>query len=174
MSRLCLVYIESIDSNQQKKISDSLVKIALNEKIGIVFNQIQFLDLIKTQHILLEDTNLLFNISDSFLFPTSENILCPDWCNTEEKREFSFKEYLMKIQKIILAINGGKIHLVIGETGGNYDDYLFETISVLDIAETIYAKSKFMGFVPDMHFLIDSREDRGREGRHKTGDGGLS
>ena len=154
MSLFCYGVLEGIESETER--INCMQKLMQNSvEIGI---GVQFHDFYKEQlgeECWALDTTLLWNISDGLWTTNCENLLCPDWCNTDESRP-TLKCRLEKIKTILSvgASHGNRLSLWIGESGDSRADiedaycHLEQMISMLLDAYT--AKKQ----VPTIHIVF--------------------
>lgn len=157
MSKLCLILIDNIVSNEREDIIKHAAEKAHSCGVGIVSN-LKFLDE-KYQDIIKCFNNteaVYFSISDKEGIDTCEDFLCPDWCNVHEKRDRPFVENLKILQKIVSANfrYHNDIHIFVGMDLGLYNDY-FEIHCQLDnLVQTIQLLTEKEGYVPDLHIIV--------------------
>jgi len=125
MSNILLFSIkDNIDYFKMVKISNSLVKLCINHKKGVIFNFLGY----DNDLINRINDNYYFSISDDFLqlnseFLTVEDILFLD--TNKGKEEFTKKFSILDEVCLLLKKNNiNKYDLIISDQDANFSDYI--------------------------------------------------
>ena len=155
MSSFIIVVARNIDENYKKNFKVNLVNLARTLNLGVWFEN-RYKESFEYRYDNTTISNLIFSISDDFLFDNCEDLVTPWWyCDSNETM---FKGNYTRIQQILeYCLNNCEyVELYLGTSGEDYDDFFHKEIALVDFIDTIkmHYKTSPTYIPPSVHLTI--------------------
>ncbi len=136
MSSFIVVVARNIDEDYKKDFKAGLVNLAQTLNVGVWFEN-RYKEAFESRYDNTAVSNLIFSVSDDFLFDNCEDLVIPWWyCDSNES---VFEGNFIRIQQLLAYCldNCEYAELYLGTSGEDYDDFSHEEIVLVDFIDTI-------------------------------------